>query len=635
MMETKMMDTKLEGFSLDISALRRRQLLDLFPEVRAEGNKIDFERLRLALGADVDASKERYGLGWPGKIESLRIQPTMATLLPLPEKSVNFDSTRHAIIEGDNLEVLKLLQKSYLGKVKLIYIDPPYNTGNDFIYPDDYSETLRTYLEYTGQADSEGRRFGNNSDTNGRFHSKWLNMMLPRLALAWNLLRDDGFMMCSIDDNEIHNLRSIMDEIFGEDNFCGTFVWEKKKKPSFLHTTMGTQTEYIVVYSRDRAKAPPLTNGVVEQGKMYPFNNAGNPLATLTFPAASVRFGLADGAIESQDMSQGNIRTKLLDRLEIKGGTNVDAFRLEGEWRYSQRRLDEFVVAGDEIVIRQLPFRPNYISRSERDKKTANLLTVKGTGTPTYEDATAELRELFGSDIIEYPKPSGLLRFLVAAGTGQTDLILDFFAGSGTTAQAVLDINARDGGDRQFILVQLPEPTGREDYTTIADIAEERVRRAIGKLNGADNGKLSLDTDKRQDRGFRVFSLAQSNVKEWDASMEHDPVVVKQQLLAGVDHLRHGRTDLDIVYEVLLKSGYPLSAMVTLETIDSKQVYSVADGAFLICLERNLSLDLIRAIGNRTPERVLFLDEGFAGNDQLKTNAAQTFKTKNVVFRTL
>jgi adenine-specific DNA-methyltransferase len=630
-----MIDTRLEGSSLDTTARRQRQLLELFPEARAESGKIDFERLRLALGDDIDAAKERYGLSWPGKIESLRVQPTMATLLPVPGKSIKFESTKNVIIEGDNLEVLKLLQKSYLGKIKLIYIDPPYNTGNDFIYPDDYSETLRTYLEYTGQADAEGRRFGNNSDTDGRFHSKWLNMMLPRISLAWNLLRDDGFIMCSIDDGEVHNLRSIMNEIFGEDNFCGVFIWEKKKKPSFLHATMGTQTEYIIVYARDRSKSPSLTNGVVEQGKMYPFNNAGNPLATLTFPAGSARFGFADGIIEPQDMSQGNIKTRLLDRLEVRGGTNVEQFRLEGEWRYSQRKLDEFVAAGDEIIVRQLPFRPNYISQSERDKKTANLLTVKGTGTPTYEDATAELRDLFGFDVVEYPKPAGLLRFLVAAATGESDLVLDFFAGSGTTAHAVLDLNAQDGGDRQFILVQLPEPTGREDYTTIADIAEERVRRVIKRLDDAGEGKLRLDTCRQQDRGFRVFSLAQSNVKEWDTAVEHDAEAVKQQLLAGVDHLRHDRTDLDIVYEVLLKSGYPLSAMVSIEMIDGKRVYSVASGAFLICLERELSLDLIRAIANLKPERVLLLDEGFAGNDQLKTNAVQTFKTKNVVFRTL
>jgi adenine-specific DNA-methyltransferase len=272
------------------------------------------------------------------------------------------------------------------------------------------------------------------------------------------------------------------------------------------------------------------------------------------------------------------------------------------------------------------------MQRKQRSEKQSHVLTIlRGMGT--VQSASAALEEV--GIAFSYPKPSKLLEYLVEIGSAPGDLILDFFAGSGTTAQAVLDLNARENSQRRFILIQLPEPMERSDYPTIADLAEERVRRVIRKLNDAGESKLNLNQAEQQDRGFRLFRLTQSNVKEWDAAVAHETEAVKEQLELSIDHIRTGRTDLDIVYEVLLKSGYRLSSKVESETVNGRRIYSVGDGAFLICLERDLTLDLIRSIAARKAERVLFLDEGFAGNDQLKTNAVQTFKTKNVVFRTL
>ena len=372
------------------------------------------------------------------------------------------------MIEGDNLEVLKLFQKSYAGSVKLIYIDPPYNTGKDFVYPDDYRDNIRNYLELTGQVDGENRKVSSNTDASGRFHTEWLNMMYPRLMLARNLLVANGVLLISIDDTEAHNLRHICDDIFGSENFCGVFVWEKKKKPSFLDRNMGSVTDYIIAYAKNRHLAPPFVAGAVEDGKKYPFNNAGNPLSVLHFPPNSVRFLCDDQMIRAQDMSAGNIKTELLDDVTIVGGVNLHEFRLRGEWRYSQGKVDEFVAANAEIVISKIPFRPNYINRSGEDKKTSNLLSHRINGIPTNEDATEEMRVLFATDIMSYPKPTGLLKYLVRAISSGGDIVMDFFAGSGTLGAGVMQQNVEDGAVRRYILVQLPRTTGSQQQRSTA-----------------------------------------------------------------------------------------------------------------------------------------------------------------------
>ncbi|MBK9387846.1 MAG: site-specific DNA-methyltransferase [Planctomycetes bacterium] len=636
----------LDLASRDRVAARREELLRLFPEVATEGGRIDFERLKLALGEQVDVGRERYGLNWPGKAEAFRAtqRPSLATLRPCPEESVDFDTTQNLIIEGDNLEVLKLLEKSYLGKVKMIYIDPPYNTGNDFIYPDNYAESLQTYLEYTGQVDSERRRFGTNTEAEGRFHSRWLSMMYPRLVIARNLLREDGVIMVSIDDNEMRNILCVMDEVFGEANRCGVFVWEKKRKPSFLSAQMGSVTEYVVAYARARDHAGAFVHGKVEDGKMYPFNNAGNAVTTLVFPANSVRFGFEVGSFEPQDMSKDNIRAELLDPVSVRGWRNEGAFRMRGEWRYSQERLDAFCAAGEEIVIRRAPFRPNYVNRSDRDKKMSNLFTAKGMGCATYEDATEEMRELFGLDVMEYPKPEGLIRILLGAVLQPGDLALDFFAGSGTTAAAVMGLNDGDQGARRFILIQLPEPTRtrREDgsyldseawragYSTIAEITKERVRRVIGKMKSQALGALGAEEECSAATGFRVFKLDASGFKPWQAGQSKDAPGLQRQIEDDLDNVLPDRTELDLLYEILLKDGLELTTPIQVLDLCGFRVHSIGEGTLLLCLQEELSLDLVRAMADLKPQRVVCLDRGFAGNDQLKVNAAKIFQTCGV-----
>jgi len=602
---------KLDLRSHDIAEDKRQELLLLFPEIRTEGNKLDFDRLKLALGESVDIGKERYGMNWPGKAECFKAiqSPSLGTLRPCPDESVNFDSTENLIIEGDNLEVLKLLQKSYLGKVKMIYIDPPYNTGNDFIYPDDYAESLQTYLEYTGQVDAEGRKFGTNTDADGRFHSRWLNMMYPRLYIARNLLREDGVIMISIDDHELANLRRVCDEVFGEESFLITLVWQRRQMAdSRNEDRASTDHEYVVCY---RSQATRLKGNPIDKTK---YSNPDND---------------PRGPWFSADLT--GIANK-----EERPNLHYDLVNPESGIVYPPSPTRGWGCARDTmaglIAEKRIIWPPKPDGRP-RNKKFLNEITRHETGFSSWLDVgqttegTRVIQELFGEKVFPFSKPLSLMEALADQGTEHGDgIILDFFAGSGTTAQAVLNLNKRDGGSRRFVLVQLPEPTGRKDFSTITQIARERVRRVIKKLVDDDDGKLDLDTLRKEDRGFRAFRLDESNFKPWNAIVPHDAPALERQLELHVSHIRESRTDEDILFEVLLKSGFPLTTPVESVVLAGKTVHSVAGGQLLICLERKLTLELIRAIAERKPERVVCLDEGFAGNDQLKTNAAHIFE---------
>lgn len=608
---------KLDLRSHDAAGDKIAELLRLFPEIRTEAGKLDFDRLKLALGETVDVGKERYGMNWPGKADCFKtIQaPSLGTLRPCPEESVNFDTTENLIIEGDNLEVLKLLQKSYLGKVKMIYIDPPYNTGNDFIYPDNYSESLQTYLEYTGQVDEAGTKFGTNTDTDGRFHSKWMNMMYPRLYLARNLLSEDGVIFISIDDGEVDNLRKLCTEIFGEENFLACVVWEKVFAPKPAAKTFSTSHDYLMVFGKhaDSWDRRLLPRGA-EQDDRYK-NIDDDPRG----PWAS------DNLLrnEHRDNSVYTITSPTGKKWTPKQGTS---------WRHPEDEMQRLITS-NQIWFgadgNGMPRRKKFLSEVQQGLVPETLW--KHTQVGHTQEAKRQLLELFDVDIFETPKPTRLIRHAAQFTTGESDLVLDFFGGSGTTAQAVLELNKQDGGHRRFILVQLPEPTDRKDFSTIAEITKERIRRVIKKLNDEDAGKLDIDGGMKPDRGFRVFKLAESNFTTWDAQVAHDPKALQNQLDFHVDHIREARTADDILYELLLKSGFPLTTPVEKQTLAGKTVHSVASGALMICLERELTLELIRAIAEGKPERVVCLDEGFAGNDQLKTNAVQTFKTKGIV----
>lgn len=633
-----------EAHSCDLVAANINKLATLFPDAFTEG-LIDLEALHQLLGSAVEGGEEKFALTWRGKgrARQLALTPSTGSLRPCFDESFEWNATQNLMIEGDNLEVLKLLQKSYSGSVKLIYIDPPYNTGSDVIYPDDFRDGIRNYLRITGQIDENGTRLTTNPETSGRYHTDWLNMMYPRLKLARALLREDGILMISIDDTELANLTRMCAEIFGEENKCGYFVWEKKKKPSFLDLNMGTVTDFILCFAKRRESSPPFSAGSVEEGKKYPFNNAGNGIQTLTFPARTVTFGCGNQSVPAQDMSEGNIKTELLDDLVIEAGSNAGPFRLRGEWRYSQEKLDEFVAAGAEILVSKLPFRPNYVNRSGEAKKTSNLLSYRTNGVPTNEDATEEMRKLFGADVMSHPKPSGLLKYLIRAVTGDGDLIIDFFAGSGTTAHGLWLCDAEEMTRRKFILVQLPEPTRTQDtdgewhetaawdagFATIADLTKERLRRSGKQV-------LAESADFGGDLGFRVFRLDSSNIHEWDP----DPDNIEASLLASMEHLKEDRSEQDILYELLLKRGLQLTAPIDTRELSNKTVYSVGRGDLIVCLADSIDRSEIEPIAlgiaswrdelRPSAETVVIFRDSAFSDDVAKTNLAAILEQRGI-----
>jgi adenine-specific DNA-methyltransferase len=626
-MKEMMEPEKLDLRSYDTVGDKLAELLRLFPEIRTEGGKLDFERLKLALGEAVDAGKERYGMNWPGKVECFKtIQtPSIATLRPCPEESVNFNTTENLIIEGDNLEVLKLLQKSYLGKVKMIYIDPPYNTGNDFIYPDNYSESLRTYLEYTGQVDSEGRKFGTNTDADGRFHSKWMNMMYPRLYLARNLLHDDGIIFITVDDTEAANLRQVMNEVFGEDNFLAAIAWEKRYTRSNNAKLFYSLKDTILTYRKSDAISTIRETRSEESKSIYsnPDDDPRGPWTSSSYVNPATKQERPNLVYPIKNPHTGDT---------VEHPTHA--------WKYEQaehlRHVRENRLWWGQKGDAKFPRLKNFLNEMGDGIVPTDIWEYELSGTT--DEGGLEVKALFGEAVFDNPKPTKLVKRMLslASTSGTKDLVLDFFAGSGSTAHATLELNEQDGGQRHFILVQLPEPTGRTDYPTIAEITKERIRRIVEKFNHDDTGKLDMRDGAKPDRGFRVFKLAESNFTEWDARVEHEAEVLEKQLELHIEHIRAGRSDDDILYELLLKSGFLLTTPVEKKTFAGKFVYSVAGGILIICLEQALTLELIRAIADAKPERVVCLDAGFAGNDQLKANAVQTFKTKGVTsFKTV
>jgi adenine-specific DNA-methyltransferase len=601
--------------------LRNAELLRLFPESRTEGGRIDFDRLKLVIGEAIDVGKERYSINWPGKARCFDYiqEPSNGTLSPAPDESVDFNRSQNILIEGDNLEVLKLMQKSYMGKVKMIYIDPPYNTGNDFIYPDDFGETLETYLKFTGQIDAEGKRFSTNTEAHGRFHSKWLNMMYPRLFLARNLLTDEGVMFISIDDHEVHTLRRICDEIFGEENFVCTFIWEKRYSPPPDTKEVGYVHENILLYRKSSEYKMGLLPLTDDQQARYknPDKDPRGPWKPMDY---TCRYTRKERPNLYYRITNPNTRKSVLPK-----ETRVWAFSKEVNEKNVEEKRIWWGVDGKARV----PALKNFLSDIRQGMMPTTLLKQESVGNT--DEATKELRNVI-PELKFTPKPIRLIKHLAAiANLSPTDLVLDFFAGSGTTALAVLALNAEESSERRFILVQLPEPTGLDDFRYVTDITKERVRRVIApkKKDKQATGSQSKGA------GFRLFKLTDSNFRPWKGKLD-DQNSIGNQLELHVNHIKKGRSDEDILYELLLKSGFPLSALVEAKTIAGKMAYSVANGALIICLARTLTVDLIRGIAELKPERVIYLDEGFAGHDQLKVNAIQIMKSKGVVsFRTV
>jgi adenine-specific DNA-methyltransferase len=615
------MTNQPEPFDLrshDLPEDKKQELLRLFPEIRTEGGQIDFERLKLVLGESVDVGKERYGMNWPGKAECFKIiqAPSLGTLLPAPEESVDFDTTENLIIEGDNLEVLKLLQKAYLGKVKMIYIDPPYNTGNDFIYPDNYSESLQTYLVYTGQVDAEGKKFGTNTEDSGRFHSRWLNMMYPRLYLARNLLSESGSIFISIDEKELQNLRTICNDIFGEDCFVAALTVLCNPKGRSQDKYFATNHEYIVVYSKN-----PLPKGFFAIAKEdeqieveYTEEDDGGKYRLLELRNTHREFGRHNRRNLYYPFfvnAEGDVSLEAEDGYEQVLPTWEDGFEGCWTWERLKAERDLALLTAQQVKGRWKIYRKSYASGADRMLKT--IMLDKSYYT---ERGQKEFNQLFGTKakLFQSPKSPYLLSQLIQTATETSDLVLDFFAGSGTTAHAIMAQNATDKGKRRFVIVQLPEPLDIQNSDqkaaveycdnlgkprNIAELTKERIRRVIQKLNAAEAGQLALHG--KQDRGFRVFKLAGSNFKGWEAQAPRDVKALEKQLELHIEHIRTDRTSNDILYELLLKSAFPLTTPVEKVELEGKTVYSVADGGMLICLEKELTLEVIRAMAERKP----------------------------------
>lgn len=643
MTEPKKMDLK----SMDIPEDKKEQLRHLFPEVFTEKN-IDFEKLKLTLGEMIETGKERYGLNWAGKADCFKIiqQPSVGTLKPCREESVNFDGTENLFIEGDNLEVLKLLQKAYYGKVKMMYFDPPYNTGNDFIYPDNYSESLDTYLKYTGQVDSEGRKYSTNTEADGRFHTKWINMMYPRLYLAKNLLMEDGVIFISIDDNEVSNLRKVCDEIFGEENFAACFVVKSNPRGSQSNSYCANVHEYVLCYLKNSSSTEALSIEMAEE--MVQEYNLEDNFGKYRLMGLRMRGGAWRREerpllyypifVDDSNGSVSFIRTSKDQHevLPIKPTTGED-----GTWRWSKKKSEEQksqivakkVMRGDKSVWDI--YQKDYLADGD-SQKTTKAKTIWDDKEINYQNGTNEIKALFdGKGVFTFPKPTFLIKKLIELTDEPNALILDFFSGSATTAHAVLDLNKQDGGNRKFIMIQLPEPCTidseafKAGYKTIADIGKERIRRVIKKIKENKESKLEYD-DSKQDLGFKIFKLDTSNFKIWDTENSEESKKLGEQLQLHVDHIDPKSTQEDILYELLLKSGFDLATKTEKLTLAGKTVYSIADGAMLICLEEKLTKEVINAIAEMTPSRVVCLDKGFKDNDQLKTNAVQIMKSKKV-----
>jgi adenine-specific DNA-methyltransferase len=631
---------KLKMKSQDLSQENILKLRELFPNCVTEfidpltnsvSLGVDFEQLSQELSSGlIEGGVEKYSFTWPDKRAAIHSSNTCTsmTLRPFESASVDFEKTQNLYIEGDNLDVLKILRESYLNRIKLIYIDPPYNTGKDFVYNDNFIDSYESFAESCQIRDEDGNLLytpKTNEETNGRFHTDWLNMMYPRLRIARDLLTNDGMIFISIDDHEVENLKKICQEIFGENNFVSQFVWEKKKKPSFLNTNLGTKTEYILVYAKNRAFTGPLSVDLTEVGKKYPINNAGNAMSCLTFPAESVSFRLPDGVIKAQDMSEGNIKTELLNDVEIKNGKNINAFTLKGEWRYSQKSLDEYIKAKDEITISKVPFRPNHVKKGGEIKKIHNLLLMSN-GIGTNEDASEELKKLFGYKVFDYAKPVSLLMFLIKSLTYEDKdcIVLDFFSGSSTTAHAVMKLNSLDGGTRKFIMVQLPEVLGKDseaakrNYKTICDIGRDRIKRA---------GKVILEENELRfsnlDTGFRVLKLWDTNLRD---VFYHPVSLAQSDLFNSVDNVKSGRAPEDLLFQIMPECGCLFSDPIEKKKILGMNIFVVNNGQLIACFDFGINEEVITKIAKMQPAYFVTRDAAFS-RDNVIDNFDQIFQS--------
>jgi len=632
---------KINGMSMDVEQTERSKLQALFPQCFKE-DKLDIDMLLNLCGEYIDEDFEKYKFEWKGKAECFRIagKRSTGTLRPCPEESVAFDATKNLYIEGDNLEVLKLLQQSYFRKVKMIYIDPPYNTGNDFVYNDDFSDPIAHYKEVTGQATKS------NPESMGRFHTAWLNMMYPRLRLAANLLRDDGVIFISIDGSEIANLRKLCDEIFGEENFVEMLVWQKRTSPANDAKWYSSDHEYVVIYAKQKDNwFPERSERTAEQDKYYknPDNDSRGDWNSATYTCNKSR----------------SERPALYYSI-VNPNTGVEVYPEESAvWKFSQERHAENVKNsllywGADGTSRT-PRLKQFLSDA---KKIVPRSIWQYTEVGSTQSATTALREIFNGTAFPYPKPVELIKKAIYQSSdidGEDDIILDFFSGSATTAHAVMQLNAEDGGNRRFIMVQLPEVTDEKSeaykagYRNICEIGKERIRRAGAKIlseHEANSAQITIDGEEAAplDVGFRVLKLDTSNLHAWDGTPISDGNLqtLWDRFDAREKTIKSDRSDLDIVFEVMLKMGINLDSIVSEITVGEKKCYAIGEKPFeqkgdcniLVCLDFGITPEDITAFCDINPAKIVAAEEAFEDSTAM-SNAHYILRDRDIEMKLL
>ena len=618
---------KISPKSLDIEKKNKEKLQSVFPDCFSEG-KLDIDKLLNLCGEYIDEDFEKYKFEWKGKSECYRIagKRSTGTLRPCVEESVNFDTTNNIYIEGDNLEVLKLLQSSYYRKIKMIYIDPPYNTGNDFVYEDDFKDPMAKYKEVTQQTTKS------NPETMGRFHTNWLNMMYPRLRLAANLLRDDGVIFISIDDNEVTNLRKLCDEVFGEENFVGNIIRATGTTTGQDANKIGSSIDYLLCYRKSEdfsLQGIPLTE---EDLSRFSECDEGGQYSCLQLR----KTGNAD---RRED------RPFMYYPVTAPDGTKVYPIGptgYESRWRVApstyQALLEKNMIIWKKNRDGILTPYVKYYAEG-RTKQISNLWNdIDGN-----KKGSIELKDLFASKVFNNPKPIDMLKRMLQISKTKGEIILDFFSGSATTAHAVMQLNAEDGGNRQFIMVQLPELCDEKSeaykagYKNICDIGKERIRRAGKKLT-ENNGQLALEEKKPLDIGFKVFKLDTSNLVEWDSTPTQDEQVVAQRFSLLNETIKPDRNDLDVVYEVMIKMGIPLDYKVIPTEINDKKAYSIGEDCLvLICLDYGkdgITPEDIKEMCELVPAKIVSSEQAFKDSTAL-SNAYYILKDKDIEMKLL
>lgn len=642
-----------EGQSTDIVSENIERLKDIFPDAFTEGG-VNFDTLRQLLGDAkvLDEGEEKYGLNWHGKKKARQIAltPSTGTLLPCPDESVDWDTTQNLFIEGDNLEVLKLLQKSYANKVKMIYIDPPYNTGKEFIYPDKFQENLDTYLKYTGQVDDEGAKFSSNTETTGRKHTNWLSMMYPRLRVAKNLLRHDGLIFISIDENETENLKLICNEIFGEENLLGRLIW--KNATDNNPTNIAVEHEYIIAYCKDKGALEPVWKSAISDVKNI-LVNKGKELIEKCSGQEELERAYQSWYRENKSQLWPLDRYKYIDQGGVytgsqsvhnpgKEGYRYDVIHPEtGEpckqplmgYRFPKETMDELIknekilYGEDHDKIIELK-----VYAEEYQEKLASVIELDGRlGSYDVKPLFPEYKKAFDN-----PKPVRLLNsFIPFIAKNSDDIVLDFFAGSSSTAHSVMELNSKDGGSRRFIMVQLPERCSEKSepfkngVETISALSAERIRRAAKSIKESGYAQDS-------DYGFKFFKLSSSNIQAWTP----DRTDLEKSLLSHEEHLIEGRSEKDVLYELLLKRGVDLAVPIESREVAGKNIYSIGYGVLFACLDESITSDQVEDIAQgiigwhtelspSSDTHVFFRDSAFRDNIS-KTNMAAILEQSGI-----